>query len=50
MKEIGIKNFDEVAHLLHALNFEEISKIMDDEVYSFLISCWIYRNVSANIV
>ena len=32
MNEVGIKHLEEVVHLLHVLNFEQITKIMDDEV------------------
>ena len=39
MSEVGIKSFDEVVHLLHALSFDQITTIMDDQVvYEISIS------------
>ena len=35
MNEVGIKSSSEVVYLLHALSFDEISKIMDDEVRAY---------------
>ena len=37
MNDVGIKSCTEVVHLLHALSFDEIFRIMDDEVSRTII-------------
>ncbi|XP_046850180.1 huntingtin-like isoform X3 [Xenia sp. Carnegie-2017] len=44
LNDVGVKSFAEVVHLLHALRFDAISKIMDDEKFntSLMLPCLVF--------